>query len=166
MSRRSHGNDVVARAIRRKLEDMRAVKLEREEGELDDPHAVKLDFRALPDRELEEVEESALELAHRAYAEKMRRENERRTFRWKNLVAHFSSLDDDARVARIEGLAALWLRDAPHHKFWSPDKRLLTLLSKNGEASRYLGVLDNDGLLITEGQQRCNLTIKGPTDWP
>ncbi len=167
MSRRPHEENVATRALRRKIADLRA-EGEMEEGELShDASAAVLDFGALSDAVLAEAEAAALDLAHRARIEKERRENERRTLRWKNLVAHFSHASDAERRTKIEALAALWMRDKPFIKYWTDSKAALMILSKDAyDPGRYVGTIDLEGVLITAVSRKCNLTERGPESWP
>ena len=166
MSRRAHEDNVATRALRRKIVDLRA-EGEMEEGELGHDVSAALDFGALSDAVLAETEAAALDMAQRARAERERRENERRTLRWKNLVAHFTHASETERRTKIEALAALWMRDAPHVKYWTERTASLMILAKDAyDPGRYVGTIDIEGKLITAASRTCNLTEKGPESWP
>lgn len=167
MSRRSHEDNVATRALRRKVESLRA-EGGMEDGEVhDDASAAALDFRAMSDAVLAETEATALDLAHRARAEAVRRENERRILRWKNLVTHFTHASNADRRTKIEALAALWMRDAPHIKYWTELTETLMILAKDAyDAGRYMGTIDIEGNLTTAASRTCSLTEKGPESWP
>lgn len=166
MSRRAHEDNVASRAVRRKLEEL-GRRADLEEGELPvDVHNAALDFGAMPDSVLAEAEAAALDLAQRAQRERVRRENERRTARWKDLVSHFSSKPKAARTKAIEALAELWMRNAPHTKWWSEDSTTLTVVVKRGLLNLYAGRITAEGLLVTAKGETCNLTERGPSVWP
>lgn len=167
MSRRGRESEdnLATRAIRRRIEALRE-RTEREEGELTELQPRGLDFRALPDDELKEAEAAALELATCARKERTRREAERFTARWKHLVAHFSHKPVAARLKAVEALAELWMRDAPHAKFWNQGYTVLTVVGKYGIVNQFAGSIDSEGMLTTADKRTCSLTEKGPTDWP